>query len=391
MRIAFLTLNAYDMLSGDGETVGGAQLQQVLIGRELADRGHDVVFIENESDHKREGHVDGIRVVTRPNRTDSNPLLQAVLRSLDLVTLLGRIDPDVCYVRMPLFELLPTAAYCMLSNTRLIYGFAHDSELGDSPIAFETRVTNNPLYRAAIRTARSTADTLIAQNEYQERLAREQYDCPVVKVSNGYQPKDEPGEPPFSGDRPVVLWVSTLRPWKRPELVLELADNVPEALFVIVGPRSDDAPEMYDEVRDGAQQRDNVRFEGFVPYDDIDAYFAASDIFCNTSTDEGFPNTFLQAWAYGTPVASLSVNPDGILAEGNTGVYADGDVELLASELTRILDDGERLSALSAGAREHFAAEHSIERLADDYERVFRGLSTTPEREDGNQKPEHVQ
>jgi len=371
MRIAFLTLNAYDMLTGDGETVGGAQLQQVLIGRELADRGHDVVFIENESDHKREGHVDGIRVVTRPNRTDGNPLSRAALRSLDLMTLLGRINPDACYVRMPLFELLPTAAYCALSNTRLIYGFAHDSELGDSPVAFETSLTDNSLYRTAIRTARSTADTLITQNEYQARLAREQYDCPVAKIPNGYQPDDEPGQPPFSEDRPVVLWVSTLRPWKRPELVLRLADEIPEALFVIIGPESDDAPKLYTEIQQGAGERENVRFEGFVPYDEIDAYFAAADIFCNTSTDEGFPNTFLQSWAYGTPVASLNVNPDGVISSEDIGIYAEGNLSTLSATLSELLDEPPRLEMLSKGALKHFERNHGIDATTDRYERIL--------------------
>jgi hypothetical protein len=47
-RIAFFTLNAYDMLTDatDSEDVGGAQLQQILIGEELVSRNHDIYFIE---------------------------------------------------------------------------------------------------------------------------------------------------------------------------------------------------------------------------------------------------------------------------------------------------------------------------------------------------------
>ncbi|WP_276258068.1 glycosyltransferase family 4 protein [Haloglomus litoreum] len=373
MRVVLLTLNAYDMLVGDGETVGGAQLQQVLIGRALADRGHDVIFVENDAEHKTETTVDGVRIVTRPSREDGNAILRAVLRLLDLTALLGRIDPDACYVRMPLFELLPTAVYCAVTHTRLVYGFAHDSELGTDPVVFESRLTDNAVYRRAIRTARATADVLVAQNAHQERLARKQYDCPVVRIPNGYEPRDDPGPSPFPDDRPVVLWVSTLRPWKRPELVLELADRIPEALFVIVGPAADEAPELYERVREGARQRDNVRFEGFVPYEEVDAYFAAADLFCNTSTDEGFPNTFLQAWAYGTPVATLTVDPDGIVSSEPVGVHGDGDVDRLAAAIDEALGDTERLGSLETGAREHFRRHHAIGAVADRYERVLGG------------------
>jgi len=382
MRVALLTLNAYDMLVGDGETVGGAQLQQALIGRALANRGHDVIFVEDDAGHKTEATVDGVRIVTRPVREDGNAVSQAFLRSLDLTALLGRLNPDACYVRMPQFELLPTAAYCAATDTRLVYGFAHDSELTDDPLLLETGYTDNVAYRTAVRAAWASADVLVAQNTYQERTAREQFDNPVVRIPNGYEPRDDPGASPFSGDLPVVLWVSTLRFWKRPRLVLELADRVPEALFVIVGPEAAGAPELYEKVRDGARERDNVRFEGFVPYEEVDAYFAAADIFCNTSTDEGFPNTFLQAWAYGTPVASLTVDPNDILAKGRGGFCADGDMETLATRLTDLFtEDSDKLVELSRTAREHFEAEHSIERLTDDYERVLRG--STPSADGG--------
>jgi glycosyltransferase involved in cell wall biosynthesis len=371
MRVTFLTINAYDMLVGDGETVGGAQLQQVLIGRALAERGHDVIFVENDADHKRETTVDGVQVVTRPPREGGNAASRAVLRSLDLTTLLGRLNPDTCYVRMPLFELLPTAAYCAATDTRLVYGFAHDSELGDDPVVSESRLTDNALYRGAICSARASADVLVAQNAHQDRLARKQYDCPVVRIPNGYEPRDDPGPSPFPDDRPIVLWVSTLRPWKRPELVLELADRVPEALFVIVGPAADEAPGLYQEVREGARERSNVRFEGFVPYEDIDAYFAAADLFCNTSTEEGFPNTFLQAWAYGTPVASLTVNPDDVVSNEPVGAHGGADIKQFAIVVNEVLADAERLATLQAGARGHFQRYHGIDAIADQYERIL--------------------
>ncbi|WP_435196320.1 glycosyltransferase family 4 protein [Natronomonas sp. EA1] len=376
MRIAFLTLNAYDMLTGEGDTVGGAQLQQVLLGRELAARGHDVVFIENEGTHKDQTTVDGIRIVTQSLSSESSRLTSALFRPYRLLSLLAELSPDVCYVRMPLFELLPTAAYCMVSDTSLVYGFAHDSELQGSPAYFTSRYTDNLLYRSLVNAARARADALVVQNESQQALACEQYDSRVVQIYNGYPRPARPHDDTGTDSRPVVLWVSTLRSWKRPEVVLKLADRIQEADFVIIGPAADGQADLFKSVKAEADTRSNVRFCGFVPYNEIDEYFAAADAFCNTSTSEGFPNTFLQAWAHGTPVFSLTVDPDDILSENAVGACANGNFDVLAKSLTNYLSGLTPRTEIGGPAQiyNYFDRNHSIDAITDQYESIFESL-----------------
>jgi glycosyltransferase involved in cell wall biosynthesis len=372
MRIAFLTFNAYGILTGQKQgDVGGAQVQQVHIARELAERGHQPVFIENDRSDKEAGIYDGIEVVLKPIRTWGHPLLRAPARILDFLRLLREIDPDVCYARVLLFETLPTALYCRTTETRFVYGFAHDSELTDDPIIFETSLTDNRIYKGLLNWALESADTLVAQNEFQFDRAKEQFDTFVELIPNGY-PADTISTNIFDDvDMPVVLWVSTLRPWKRPEIVIELADRIPDTMFVIVGPPAEEAPELAERIEREAAERPNVRYEGFVPYTDVDEYFADADLFLNTSEDEGFPNTFLQAWSQGTPVISLDVNPSGIVSEENVGRFTDGSIDDLATAIRSIISEDSRLGELSKTCRTYFKREHSIKTITDRYETVL--------------------
>lgn len=373
MKVAFVTLNAYDMLTGgDGGEVGGAQLQQILIGRELATRGHDVYFVEHDGPDKRARTVDGIEIVLKPHRTAGSPPVKAVHRTVDTLRVLHQIGPDACYVRVPLFEVFPVAAYCGLADARFVYGFAHDSELSDDPVTFETGFTDNVAYRRLMRFALGTAETLVAQNDFQYRAARRQFDTDVVRIPNGYEePSADGAVNPVESDGPVVLWVSTLRPWKRPELVLEVVDAVPDAHFVIVGGPDEEAPEVATEMEAAAAERANIRYEGFVPYADVDAYYEAADLFLNTSTDEGFPNTFLEAWSHETPVVSLEVNPSGVLTD--IGRCTDGSMDAFVDAVSKLVADTETRAELGRRSLEYFRENHGIERVTDRYEQVFAG------------------
>jgi glycosyltransferase involved in cell wall biosynthesis len=79
-----------------------------------------------------------------------------------------------------------------------------------------------------------------------------------------------------------------------------------------------------------------------MPYDDVNRCLARTKVFVNTSDVEGFPNTFLQAWARKVPVVSY-FDPDGIIRGKGLGYRPDDEAdmcralrELLSLETTRI-------------------------------------------------------
>lgn len=371
MRIAFFTLNAYDMLTGghEGDAVGGAQLQQILIGQELAQRGHEVVFVEYDAQYKSEGTVDGIEIVTKPRPTGSEPA-RAVQAFLGTFRTLRRTKPDICYRRVLNFELLPIALYCSLFRVRFVYGFAHDTEVMDDPRMFSSGIKSTRLYKRLNRLALSSAEAAIAQNDFQYDRAVSRLNTAVTQIPNCYE--TDRAEPiAWEFGPPVVFWAARYHDGKQPELVVELARKLPDVTFVMAGGPGDD--DIYERVEQSASTMDNLHVLGHVPFSEIDRYFSAASLFLNTSRSEGFPNTFLQAWAQGTPVASLNVDPNGILTAENVGFVADGNQHRLADEIRQVVTNEDNHRTMSRESQEYIQNNHTVERIADEYERVFLG------------------
>lgn len=369
MRIVFFTLNAYDMLTGGhrGNAGGGAQLQQILIGRELSTRGHDVFFVEYETDHTEEGEFDGIEVVAIPRPTGSE-----VGRAVDVFSntrrVLRRLEPDVCYRRVLDFSILPLSLCCRFGDRRFVYGVAHDDELTDDPHMLAGRVKGSRPYRLLNRRALSAASAVIAQNRHQYELATDTLSTTVKQIPNCYP--DDPAAPlEWEYESPVVFWAARFHDWKQPDLVADLAESIPDATFLMAGGPGDES--LYQHLKQRAESIDNLVLTGHIPISEIDRYFASADVFLNTSTAEGFPNTFLQAWVHGTPVVSLGVDPDGILQSSEIGLFANGSEETLRDHLLQITTNDTQRERLGDESRAYYESNHTVSEIANRYEDVF--------------------
>src|SRR6185369_5794293 len=148
------------------------------------------------------------------------------------------------------------------------------------------------------------------QTAYQQQLLRENHGVESVVINMMV-------EPPTRAATPVtkdidVLWLSNLRSLKRPELALELARQLPDMKFTIAGGPMPGGETYYDDVAAAAARLPNVTMLGAVRYSDTGALFDRAKLFLNTSSIEGFPNTFLQSWIRAVPVVSF-FDPDGLV------------------------------------------------------------------------------
>ena len=307
-KICIVGLDSYGMLSGEGDLkyIGGESVQHVLLARAWRDLGHDVSIIVHDEGQGPRRVIDGITAIAAHTRNGGLPGLRFFHpRASKLVGALSSADADVYYQSPAGVNTGFTAWFTQMMGRQFIFRVASDSdcEKEHPRIRF---LRDRMLFDFGLKRAHLVA----AQTEYQARLLRDNHGIvsPVVNMVV---------ELPQRAAKPVekdidVLWLSNLRSLKRPELALELARQLPDVKFTVAGGPMPGGQTYFDDVAAAAARLPNVTMLGAVRYAETGALIDRAKIFLNTSSIEGFPNTFLQSWIRGVPVVSF-FDPDGLV------------------------------------------------------------------------------
>ncbi|MDY0087853.1 MAG: glycosyltransferase family 4 protein [Coriobacteriia bacterium] len=224
--------------------------------------------------------------------------------------------------------------------------------------------------RAMFQLGMRLADVVWCQNQYQQQQVRERFGRRAEILPNGLPIPPAPPE----AEKDYVLWVSSCQELKQPHAYLDLAQQMADERFVMIMPPRKDKG-LFAEVEARAGELPNVEFINGVHYRDIQPYFDCAKVFVNTSTVEGYPNTFVQSMMGATPILSLNVDPSAILSERGLGLCACGDTGVLAENLEALLADPERRSEMGRRAFEYAREHHDIVRVAALFERTLRQIT----------------
>ena len=200
-------------------------------------------------------------------------------------------------------------------------------------------------------------DYIVVQNQHQQRTLKDNYgkNCLIIYNvwGNGGISKEE--------HRPTdVVWVANFRKLKRAEWMLNAAQIMSDYDFTLIGGPSGQERDYYDEIEQRAKTLPNLHFLGQKSFDETNAIVSQSRLLCCTSTFEGFPNTFLQAWANNMPVVS-TVNPSNIITTNNLGIVVETEEEF-QDAVQLMLSDTDLYQNYQMSIRNYFEQQHDTEK-----------------------------
>ncbi len=208
------------------------------------------------------------------------------------------------------------------------------------------------------------SDILLVQHEDQRTLARSRSGR-VLKLSNIIG--DEVFDIKAKASRTGVIVVGTFSVYKGLRVLLPVVGRLQDVTFEFIGVATDTEGE---EVMAALSHLPNVRLHGGLDRNSTLERIAGAKALVNTSPREGFPNTFIEAWALGTPVVSLFVDPGGLIEEHRLGYVCKGDVAVLEGLLRQ-----DRYDLDMERIKTYVKENHSGESAVHIFDEIMRKVS----------------
>ena len=342
-----------------GLRAGGAELQQALLAKALVRRGFRVSMVVSDLGQGDGADWHGVTTYRAYQPHAGLRFLRfAHPRWTRTWAAMRRADADIYYTSCAGMLLGQVAMFARRHRKKLVFRIASNTDCDPKELLLRF-----PHEKWLYRYGLARADVVLAQTTAQEQallhnFARESRVVPPLADVDAVR-RD-------FGDRDIdVLWVGNIRKLKRPELLLEAAQALPELRFHMIGGEMPGSERYFEEVRQRVSAVPNVTFHGLVPYHEMKGYYSRARVLAATSETEGFPNTYLQAWAHGVPVVAF-LDPETLIERNGLGVVVDA-ADALRDALASLARDPERWGSASARCARYIDESFDEERMIAPY------------------------
>jgi glycosyltransferase involved in cell wall biosynthesis len=362
VRICFVGLDNLPMLAPEyrHSVIGGESVQQTLLATAMARRGHRVSMVVADHGQADGASWRGVRAFKAYGFDDGIPVLRFLHpRWTGLWSALKRADAELYYTSCAGAQVGLLSMFCQRHRKRFVFRTASDSDCDPSRLLVRF-ARDRWLYAYGLRRA----DAILVQGDSQACALAHNFGLTGRVAGMLVAPAGEVGARDID-----VLWVSNVRRVKRPDRLLALAANLPQASIHIVGGPLPGEEALYRDVERAAQAFPSITFHGRLPYGETHDLYGRAKILVNTSDIEGFPNSYLQAWIHGVPVVAL-IDPDGVISRHGLGVAVPSQDNLLRA-VADLLRRPEALRAAGERCRAFMAREYAEDKVLGPYLAAF--------------------
>ena len=369
MKICFVGLENLPVLAREYNShgIGGEQVQQTLLAKAFARRGHAVSMVVGDYGQEDGAEWDSVKTY-KAYRIDAGlPLARFIHpRWTGVWSAMKRADADIYYVSCAGMHVGQATMFAGSQGKKVIFRIASDTDCEPDNLLIRYW-RDKKLYEYGLRRV----DSILAQSEKQRAAMSANYGLASKVVTMLVETAQQ--QLSFSERSIPVLWVNNLRQLKRPDLMVKLATSLPQLQMHMIGGPQPGFSELFDTIKNQAANLPNLVFHGRVPYHDVNETYEKARVFVNTSDIEGFPNSFLQAWIRGTPVVSF-FDPDGVIASRGLGRAVKSMDEMIAA-VKELTNDPDAWLEASQRCRDFMRDEYGEERILAPYIEEFSRLA----------------
>lgn len=366
MKLCFVSQGQWsiDVLRGEISMAGGAEAQLAYLASSFANLGHEVDLIFGDGKSADPVcNIAGVRCI------NAFPSWQRPGSLSTFWYALRESSPDLLYARLPHDFLWLQGVFAKCSpHTTFVYAIAGDKQCNPW-LPFE-KMRFPFIHRAMCALGMRLADVVAVQHKVQEKMVKPFINGRLVLIPNLLRSvKCEPRR--FEDTTIDAIWVSQIHPRKQLSIFLDIAEQLPEFRFVVVGGFGPEPNRR--ELEHRMQRLGNLRFEGLRRFEDVIQLLMSSKVLVNTSSWEGFPNTMLEAWSVGVPVVSLQIDPGGVISREDIGLVSKTPGQL-AKDIMKFITEASLNQTMGKKGQDYVRRTHSIGEVCQAFEQAVPGF-----------------
>ena len=372
-------------------TYGGSGVVATELGKNLAERGHEIHFISSSLPF-RLSHVAG-NIFFHEVNVQSYPLFESPPYTLSLTSKMVDIAKHAGLDVLHVHYAIPHATSAVMARQILAgegIGLPVVTTLHGTDI---TLIGQDPSFAPVVTWSINQSNGVTAVSNY---LRQETYDH--FDVTNGIevipnfidtdrfhrQDKEHFKQALCPNGEKVIVHVSNFRPVKNTKQVVDIFHRVresyPDVKLLLVG----DGPERVPTERKARDLGvfEDVRFLG--KQDPIEEILSIADIFLMPSDSETFGLAALEAMACRVPTVVSDVGglPELVVDEETGYLCPVGDVEAFGDRILALLHDEDLHDRMAGAARARAEDTFDIDTVVPTYERYYEQVqadATVPE------------